>query len=119
MISIRRQHFPFLRRLKCHGQLLLFHFLLSSALWHRYVHAALPFIESCLHFITQTWGMSFSPNHVLNKDITYFIPGITMSSTILQNELRKKLPVSFTSQFAAGAEIAYSAIPEINGLAEP
>jgi len=45
--------------------------------------------------------------------------GITISSTILQNELKKKLPAAFVSQFPDGAEIAYAAIPLIGNLQEP
>ncbi|TFY60743.1 hypothetical protein EVG20_g7309 [Dentipellis fragilis] len=45
--------------------------------------------------------------------------GITISATILQNELKKKLPPAFASQFPAGFEIAYAAIPVISGLPEP
>ena len=45
--------------------------------------------------------------------------GITIASTILQNELKKKLPDDFVSQFPQGLEIAYAAIPLINGLPEP
>ncbi|TFY60742.1 hypothetical protein EVG20_g7308 [Dentipellis fragilis] len=45
--------------------------------------------------------------------------GITISATILQNELKKKLPGDFASQFPAGFEIAYAAIPVISGLEEP
>jgi len=45
--------------------------------------------------------------------------GITISATILQNELKKKLPSAFVSQFPDGSEIAYAAIPLINGLEEP
>ena len=45
--------------------------------------------------------------------------GITIASTILQNELKKKLPGEFVSQFASGSEIAYAAIPIIGNIAEP
>ncbi|KAF7355665.1 MFS domain-containing protein [Mycena sanguinolenta] len=45
--------------------------------------------------------------------------GITISSTILQNMLEKKLPADFVSQFPAGFEIAYAAIPAIKQLEEP
>ncbi|KAJ7723104.1 iron permease [Mycena maculata] len=61
--------------------------------------AALGFFAFCRAF-AQTWGL-------------------TIASTILQNELSKKLPVAFTDQFAAGFEIAYAAIPTIRGLPEP
>ncbi|KAJ6515486.1 iron permease [Mycena sanguinolenta] len=45
--------------------------------------------------------------------------GITISSTILQNMLKKKLPADFVAQFPAGFEIAYAAIPAIKQLEEP
>ncbi|KAJ6567339.1 major facilitator superfamily domain-containing protein [Mycena vulgaris] len=45
--------------------------------------------------------------------------GITISSTILQNMLEKKLPAEFVAQFPPGFEIAYAAIPAIRQLAEP
>jgi len=45
--------------------------------------------------------------------------GITIGSTILQNELKKNLPVAFVSQFPSGTEIAYAAIPIIRTLPEP
>ncbi|KAJ7485019.1 iron permease [Mycena galericulata] len=61
--------------------------------------AALGFFAFCRAF-AQTWGL-------------------TIASTILQNELAKNLPVAFTSQFAAGFEIAYAAIPTIHALPEP
>lgn len=44
--------------------------------------------------------------------------GITISSTILQNELKKKLPSAFASQFPQGVEIAYAAISAIRSLDE-
>ncbi|KAE9383729.1 iron permease [Gymnopus androsaceus JB14] len=45
--------------------------------------------------------------------------GITISASILQNQLKKNLPEVFLSQFPAGAQIAYSAIPLIKDLEEP
>ncbi|KAF7357230.1 MFS domain-containing protein [Mycena sanguinolenta] len=45
--------------------------------------------------------------------------GITISSTILQNMLKKKLPAAFVSQFPPNLEIAYAAIPLIRQLEEP
>ncbi|KAH9951827.1 iron permease [Amylocystis lapponica] len=45
--------------------------------------------------------------------------GITIASTILQNQLKNQLPVAFTSQFPEGSEIAYAAIPQISALHEP
>ncbi|KAJ7505899.1 iron permease [Mycena galericulata] len=45
--------------------------------------------------------------------------GITISSTILQNELKKHLPAAFIAQFPARTEIAYAAIPAIQKLEGP
>lgn len=45
--------------------------------------------------------------------------GVTIASTILQNELKKNLPEAFVSQFPSGVEIAYAAIPYISQLQEP
>ncbi|KAJ7929144.1 iron permease [Mycena leptocephala] len=45
--------------------------------------------------------------------------GITISSTVLQNMLQKKLPADFVAQFPPGFEIAYAAIPAIRELEGP
>lgn len=46
--------------------------------------------------------------------------GVTLGGTILQNELKKKLPQAFLDMFPGeGVEITYAAIPRIPGLAEP
>ncbi|KAJ7809511.1 iron permease [Mycena olivaceomarginata] len=45
--------------------------------------------------------------------------GITISSTILQNSLKKNLPPAFVAQFPPGFEIAYAAIPVIHQLDPP
>ncbi|KAG8918820.1 hypothetical protein FRC01_001637 [Tulasnella sp. 417] len=46
--------------------------------------------------------------------------GVTLGGTILQNELKKKLPQAFLEMFPGeGVEITYAAIPRIGGLAEP
>ncbi|KAJ7165706.1 iron permease [Mycena crocata] len=45
--------------------------------------------------------------------------GITISSTILQNMLQRKLPPAFVIKFPLGSEIAYAAIPAIRELEEP
>ncbi|KAG8888972.1 hypothetical protein FRB99_004040, partial [Tulasnella sp. 403] len=46
--------------------------------------------------------------------------GVTIGATILQNELKKKLPEAFLSVVSAhGAEIAYAAIPQVPHLPEP
>ncbi|KAI9060770.1 iron permease [Trametes sanguinea] len=45
--------------------------------------------------------------------------GITVGATVLQNQLRSRLPGDFLSSLPQGAEIAYSIIPQVPGLAEP
>lgn len=47
--------------------------------------------------------------------------GVTIGSTVLQNELKKKLPSAFLAAYngVGGAEIAYSIIPVVPSLAEP
>ncbi|KAF7315420.1 MFS domain-containing protein [Mycena indigotica] len=45
--------------------------------------------------------------------------GIAIGGTILQNELKRRLPAEFIGQFPAGAEIAYYSIPSIRFLEQP
>ncbi|KAH8920986.1 iron permease [Atractiella rhizophila] len=45
--------------------------------------------------------------------------GITVGATILQNELKGRLPDAFVARFPQGAEIAYASIPVIRTLDEP
>ncbi|TFY67591.1 hypothetical protein EVG20_g3888 [Dentipellis fragilis] len=45
--------------------------------------------------------------------------GITIGGTILQNELRKNLPVEFASTFTESTQIAYAVIPQIPDLPQP
>jgi len=46
--------------------------------------------------------------------------GVAIGATILQNELKKKLPSAFLDTFGdKGVQIAYAIIPEIKGLDEP
>ncbi|KIO20593.1 hypothetical protein M407DRAFT_29798 [Tulasnella calospora MUT 4182] len=46
--------------------------------------------------------------------------GVTIGATILQNQLKIKLPQPFLDMFPSeGVEIAYAAIPQIPGLPEP
>ncbi|CDO75065.1 hypothetical protein BN946_scf184605.g6 [Trametes cinnabarina] len=61
--------------------------------------AALAFYNFCRTF-AQTWG-------------------VAISASILQNELKKRLPAEFIAQFPEGVEIAYAAIPVIRTLDEP
>jgi len=42
--------------------------------------------------------------------------GATIGSTILQNELKSRLPQEFSALFPGGAEIAYAAIPALHDL---
>ncbi|KAI0636269.1 MFS multidrug transporter [Trametes polyzona] len=42
--------------------------------------------------------------------------GVTISATILQNELKRNLPPEFLQDFPAGVEIAYAVIPQVPGL---
>ncbi|CDO77989.1 hypothetical protein BN946_scf184673.g1 [Trametes cinnabarina] len=61
--------------------------------------SALAFYNFCRTF-AQTWG-------------------VAISASILQNELKKRLPAAFVAQFPEGVEIAYAAIPVIRTLDEP
>ncbi|KAI8982712.1 iron permease [Trametes punicea] len=72
--------------------------ILASIPVHRFA-AALAFY-TFLRSFAQTWG-------------------ITISATILQNELKKHLPTDFAARFPDGIEIAYAAIPLIPSLPEP
>ncbi|KAH8829805.1 major facilitator superfamily domain-containing protein [Flagelloscypha sp. PMI_526] len=45
--------------------------------------------------------------------------GITITATILQNELKKSLPVDFTAEFPSGVEIAIAVIGQIPSIPEP
>lgn len=45
--------------------------------------------------------------------------GVTISATILQNELKRNLPAAFVQDFPSGVEIAYAVIPQIPSLEEP
>ncbi|KAJ3483959.1 hypothetical protein NLI96_g5966 [Meripilus lineatus] len=45
--------------------------------------------------------------------------GVTIGTTVLQNELRKRVPAEYLSELPGGVAIVYSAIPLINSLPEP
>ncbi|KAJ6511403.1 major facilitator superfamily domain-containing protein [Mycena vitilis] len=45
--------------------------------------------------------------------------GVTIGSTVLQNQLKKQLPPDFSQLFPEGIEIAYAAIPQIPTLPQP
>ncbi|PIL32228.1 MFS general substrate transporter [Ganoderma sinense ZZ0214-1] len=72
--------------------------ILASIPVHRFA-AALAF-QNFLRQFAQTWG-------------------ITISASILQNELKKHLPPAFAAQFPQGVEIAYALIPIIPTLEDP
>ncbi|KZP26300.1 iron permease [Athelia psychrophila] len=44
--------------------------------------------------------------------------GVAIGGCVLQNQLRARLPVAFTSSLPAGTQLAYAAIPKINALPE-
>ncbi|KAN0107400.1 MFS general substrate transporter [Russula decolorans] len=48
-----------------------------------------------------------------------YIWGVTAGGAIIQNELKKKLPTSFLTQFPQGVEIAFETIPIIPRLHQP
>ncbi len=43
---------------------------------------------------------------------------MSISGAILRNQLSKHLPAEFLAQLPQGVDVAYSAIPTINGLSE-
>jgi hypothetical protein len=45
--------------------------------------------------------------------------GVTIGGTVLQNELQNRLPADLLNLVPDGTELAYAAIPLINGLPEP
>lgn len=45
--------------------------------------------------------------------------GVTIGGTVLQNELKRRLPAEFTAEFPEGVQIAYQAIPLIRNLQQP
>lgn len=45
--------------------------------------------------------------------------GVTISATILQNELKRKLPQAFLQTLDGGVEIAFAVIPALPHLDEP
>ena len=45
--------------------------------------------------------------------------GITIGASVLQNQLKSRLPPAFLAQLPEGLEITYAAIPNIRNLAEP
>ncbi|KAL5513681.1 hypothetical protein ACEPAH_4080 [Sanghuangporus vaninii] len=53
-----------------------------------------------MRFFSQTWGIS-------------------VGGSILQNELKKRLPNEFISEFPEGTSVAFSIVPVIQGLEEP
>ncbi|KAL0569152.1 hypothetical protein V5O48_012826 [Marasmius crinis-equi] len=45
--------------------------------------------------------------------------GVTIGSTVLQNELSHRLPSTFLASFPQGVSVAYAAIPKINEIDDP
>ncbi|KAF8996786.1 MFS general substrate transporter [Cyathus striatus] len=45
--------------------------------------------------------------------------GVTLGNAVLQNELQRRLPDSFTSQFPDGIPLVYTIIPSISALPQP
>ena len=45
--------------------------------------------------------------------------GLTIGSTVLQNQLKVKLPEAYIQSLPQGVELSYGAIPQISSLAEP
>ncbi|RDB26872.1 Efflux pump FUS6 [Hypsizygus marmoreus] len=45
--------------------------------------------------------------------------GVTIGSTVLENQLKVKLPEAFIQLLPQGLELSYGAIPQISALAEP
>ncbi|KAH9850502.1 MFS general substrate transporter [Lenzites betulinus] len=45
--------------------------------------------------------------------------GITIGGTVLQNELKHRIPAAFLTQFPQGAAIAYALIPQVPTLPQP
>jgi len=45
--------------------------------------------------------------------------GVTIGSTVLENQLKVELPEAFVQLLPSGLELSYSAIPVISTLAEP
>lgn len=45
--------------------------------------------------------------------------GITIGSTVLENQLKMKLPAAFLHLLPQGLELSYGAIPEISTLTDP
>ncbi|TFK91581.1 iron permease [Polyporus arcularius HHB13444] len=45
--------------------------------------------------------------------------GITVGATVLQNQLRSRLPTDFLASLPSGVEISYATIPQIQNLGQP
>ncbi|KAI0316904.1 iron permease [Amylostereum chailletii] len=76
--------------------------------------------------VTTTYFPVLAPLSISNNGLAlaYFmflrnfaqVWGVTIGGTILQNELKKRLPAEFLSQFPGGTAIAYATIPLISQL---
>jgi len=56
--------------------------------------------------------------YVFSRNFGY-IWGVTAGGAIIQNELKRKLPTAFLTQFPQGVEIAFETIPAIPSLTQP
>lgn len=74
-------------------------------------------------FIRSFFSVSFLSCYLLISKIipTRFLQawGLTIGSTVLQNQLNMKLPEAFLQSLPQGVELSYGAIPQISSLAEP
>ena len=72
-------------------------------------------------FIRSFFSVSLSCSLFISKIPTRSIQalGFTIGSTVLQNQLKVKLPEAFTQSLPQGLELSYGAIPQISTLAEP
>jgi hypothetical protein len=69
-------------------------FQVCVSLWRKFAHNA-----DCLP-VFQAWG-------------------ITIGATVLQNQLRVRLPAEFLSSLPQGVEITYAVIPQLSALPQP
>ncbi|KAH9993506.1 major facilitator superfamily domain-containing protein [Russula compacta] len=96
------------------GKSIAFQIVVGGGVGITYVVTLFPILASIP--VTQTApAMAL---YVFSRNFGY-IWGVTIGGAILQNELKRKLPVSFLQQFPQGAQIAFSTIPLIPTLKEP
>lgn len=96
------------------GKAIGFQLVIGSGVGITYVVSLFPILASIP--VTQTApAMAL---YVFSRNFGY-IWGVTAGGAIIQNELKKKLPVSFVMQFPQGVEIAFETIPIIRRLTQP